>query len=262
MPALGQFMNAQMFVYFGLAVVAFSGLRLYSQPASQDNPAKSVFEVASVKRSVPQSSGNCKITPMRLSCTNYRLDQIVYWAYKLTPSAVQGMPSWTAAAPYDINASSERETLATLSQAENHKLVIAGLQDLLVNRFHLTFHYEKQLRPGFRLVAKKGGLAIKPVANPKGGSSHSSSIVDGQRVIKFRNYTMANVADALTGELARPIVDATGIDGRYDFTVQIPLNDTGVTIFNALGDFGLKLEAEKIETNIFVIDRLEKPSDN
>lgn len=256
-------MNTQRFFCFGLIAVALFGQQSHGQAAVQEKPGKSVFEAASIKKSTPQGSGNCKITPMRLRCTNYRLDKMIFWAYRLSPYIVQGMPSWAETAFYDVNASAEQENSAALNQLENHKVVLACLQDLFENRFHLKFHYEKQLRAGFRLLTSKGGLKIKPAADAKGGSSFSSKMVDGHRLLEFRYYTMANVANALTGELARPVVDATGIDGRYDFSVQMPVDDDATgSLFSALGDFGLKLEATKIETNIFVVDRLEKPTEN
>ncbi len=245
----------------GLAAMALPGQLLFGQSPSKDSAAKTVFEAASVKLSKPAGSGSCHITPMRLTCTNYRLDTVIDLAYRVAPFEVEGMPSWAHTAFYDITASVERESPTTLSYAENHKLVMACLQDLLENRFHLNAHFEKQLRPGFRLVTKKGGLTIKPSANPHGSGQGSNRIGD-DHVITIRNYTMASVANALSGELRCPVVDATGIEGRYSFAIRIPAEERGGSFISALGDFGLKLEADKIEANVFIIQGLERPSDN
>jgi uncharacterized protein (TIGR03435 family) len=139
-----------------------------------------------------------------------------------------------------------------------------GLQGLLEERFHLRFHHESQLRPGLRLAAAKGGLKLKPTADPGGAARYASRIVKGRRVIEYRNYAMAAFASFLSTDLERPVVDATGAEGRYDFEIQLEPDEhrTSRSVSDALGNFGLRLEAGKYPLNIFVIDRLERPAGN
>ena len=105
------------------------------------------------------------------------------------------------------------------------------------------------------------GLKFKPV-NRDGGYYFTSTIIDGKKVHDYHHYTMANIAATLSSQLGRQVVDATGAEGRYDLKIVTAQDDTHASLIGALGDFGLRLEAAKIEADIFVIDRIEKPSGN
>lgn len=218
------------------------------------------FEVASVKASKLQY-GNCKTTPFHLNCTGLGLDTMVLGAYARLPYLAQGLPSWANSAFYDINAVLEGQGSPAIGKRENFRLLMAALQSLLEERFHLRFHHENQLRSGFRLAATKGGLKLKSAEDPSKGALYHS--IHGG--IEYRNYTMANVAVVLSGDCQCPVVDATGAEGPYDFEIQLEPDEphtNGSRLGPALGRFGLKLEAGKLETDIFVIDRLERPAGN
>ena len=85
---------------------------------------------------------------------------------------------------------------------------------------------------------------------------------------------MAQVAGSLTtaGRLARAVVDQTGLDGRFDFTLEWirESNDPapadlqeGTTFQEVLQDqLGLKLKSTKATMDSLVIDHVERPSEN
>ena len=93
---------------------------------------------------------------------------------------------------------------------------------------------------------------------------------------------MALIAGALPGmgRLDRPVVDQTGLTGRYDFTIEFapepngpapappnpdapPPDPQGPTFVIALREqLGLKLQASKAPLPILVVDHLERPSGN
>ena len=75
---------------------------------------------------------------------------------------------------------------------------------------------------------------------------------------------MANLARGLSNRLHQPVVDKTGIDGRYDFDLTFGADDqSGPSIFTALQEqLGLKLESQKLPTRVLVIDHVERPSEN
>ena len=255
-------MNATTFLCFGIVAVVFP-CYAFGQGDSLDPQQRVKFEAASIKVSRLQY-GNCKTTPFRVNCTGQRLDTLIMAAYRQRPYLVRGMPSWASSAFYDLNASLEHQQgSAALSNLENHKLVMAGVQSLLEDRCHLRFHRENQLRSGFRLVPTKGGLRLQSAADP---TSVTAGIVnrkiDGHRVIEYRNYPMRQFASMLSWRLESPVVDATGAEGRYDFEIRPEADETDSyrSILGALGHFGLRLEAGKFETSILVIDRLEKPA--
>lgn len=253
-------MNTTTFSRFGLAAVVFLRCAFGQSDAPLPQP-RPRFEVASVKASKSQYGG-CKVTPFRMNCTGYGLDTLILGAYAQSLYLVQGLPSWANNAFYDINAVLEGEGSPAVGKQENFRLLMLGLQGLLEERFGLRSHHESQLRPGLRLAAAKGGLKLKPTAGAN--TVYLAGIVKGREVIEYRNYAMATFASVLSFELERPVVDATGAEGRYDFEIQLEPDEhrTNRSVSDALGNFGLRLEAGKYEFNVFVIDRLERPADN
>ncbi len=95
----------------------------------------------------------------------------------------------------------------------------------------------------------------------------------------MQNATLKEFVDFLQGRLLdRPVLDQTGIAGRYDFKVtfmpdesvfgghgpQIPASDNPApNFFTAIQEqLGLKLDAVKAPADVMVIDHVEKPSEN
>jgi uncharacterized protein (TIGR03435 family) len=78
---------------------------------------------------------------------------------------------------------------------------------------------------------------------------------------------MARLAEYLSGQAGRPVIDNTGLKGEYDFRVQWGTEETAdasePSIFAALQEqLGLKLNATKGPIEIIVIDSAEKASAN
>jgi uncharacterized protein (TIGR03435 family) len=85
------------------------------------------------------------------------------------------------------------------------------------------------------------------------------------------------LAEDLSEDLGRKVVDKTGLRGRYDFTLTWTPDDSaaatagsaasgaaqGPSLFTAVQEqLGLKLEPVKAPVDVVVIDHLEKPSAN
>jgi uncharacterized protein (TIGR03435 family) len=84
-----------------------------------------------------------------------------------------------------------------------------------------------------------------------------------------QHATMAEFVKHLAGPLRTPVVDQTGLTGRYDFTVNLssyfadtkPGEQPDITgiVMSALRDqLGLNLESRKQPVEILVIDHVEK----
>jgi uncharacterized protein (TIGR03435 family) len=170
------------------------------------------------------------------------------------------------------------------------------LRALLVERFKLTYHTEDRQVAAYSLVAGKPKMKK---ADPdrrtfcKNGDAPAGA-PPGSRVLNCQNVTMAEFADRLqymAGELSSPVLDATGIEGRWDFSLTYSMNfgmafgarggesgaaaagggpaapadpNGGYSIFEAVEkELGLKLEKEKRTMAVTVIDHLEqKPTEN
>ncbi len=75
------------------------------------------------------------------------------------------------------------------------------------------------------------------------------------------------LAKQLSGELRRPVHDETGLTGQYDFKLEwapdLDASATGPSIFTALTDqLGLRLESKKGPVQVYVIEKIEHPSEN
>jgi uncharacterized protein (TIGR03435 family) len=100
-------------------------------------------------------------------------------------------------------------------------------------------------------------------------------------LLPVRDATMAEFASVMQrGALDRPVVDKTGLSGRYDFSLDwaadesefggmmrarlpLPDNSDKLDLFAAIQkQLGLKLEATKGPVETFIIDHAERPPDN
>jgi uncharacterized protein (TIGR03435 family) len=85
---------------------------------------------------------------------------------------------------------------------------------------------------------------------------------------------MSEFISTLTGPLRSPVVDQTGLTGRYDFTVDLSSyfadskpgeqpDMVGIMMSALREQLGLNLESRKVPVEILVIDHVEKsPSAN
>jgi uncharacterized protein (TIGR03435 family) len=152
------------------------------------------------------------------------------------------------------------------------------LQDLLADRFHLKLTREAKEMPIFALVLAKSGAKLKESTVGEDGRRMQT----GRGRIEVQGIDMASLANMLSQQLGRTVVDKTGLTGNYDFKLEwtpdlgqpqgpkeiggaetAPPDSLGPTIFTALQEqLGLKLESTKGPVEILVIERVEKPSEN
>ena len=81
------------------------------------------------------------------------------------------------------------------------------LQDLLAKRFELVAHFETKQLPSYELLVGEGGLKIRPV-EPEGPPGRVYGRKNG---VRAEQASMRVLADVLTRELDRPVLDKTGV---------------------------------------------------
>jgi len=223
-----------------------------------------VFEVATVKvnRSGSGGSNLPRLTNRRLSAENATLKQLLQVAYDLNALQISG-PGWLDSDRFDLAAKSP----AGVPDSE----LMPMLQSLLKERFQLTAHRENKEMPVYDLIIAKDGPKISafdpthiPPAPPRNGAA---SMIIGA-------MTMSQLANTLAPAAGRPVVDKTGLEGRYFCAVtfsplaaQANSNVADVApldIFAAVEQqLGLKLEPAKALREILVVDHAERiPSEN
>jgi uncharacterized protein (TIGR03435 family) len=138
------------------------------------------------------------------------------------------------------------------------------LQNLLADRFDLAIRHETKVMPTYELVVAKGGPKLsKPDSRtePEGWTFSQGGRVTGHKV------SMKNLAERLTREIGRPVVDMTGVQETFDFTLEYSHggeNDPRPLIFTAVQQqLGLKLNAAQYPVPILVVDHASKvPKEN
>jgi uncharacterized protein (TIGR03435 family) len=253
------------------AVTAVSLFTFRWATLAQESPR---FEVASVKAHKGGGAVTRQVEPTTITYLNVSLRELIELAYGVKRYQFSG-PAWLV---YD---SRDRYDLigkasGPVPQRELWAMVIPLLQE----RFKLATHHEKRELPVYALVVAKGG--------------HRLSVADGEEqstefltsgAINYKNYTMDALADGLTTLLQffRPVVNRTGLEGRYSFTanfLNIPAglsqaeyrkalieavasSDVDSPVFTNVKELGLSLESQKARLDVIVIDHAEKvPEEN
>jgi uncharacterized protein (TIGR03435 family) len=271
--------------------------------------------------------------PSQISYSFLSLRNLLMQAFRVRTYQIQG-PAWLDSERFDI--------VAKVPAGATKDDVSVMLQNLLKERFQLAFHRETKEQPVYALVAGKGAPKMKlsedqsdpSAAAPEGGTAPAPPPDPGRLKIgkdgmpelppgvrrpgirmmalmspagmhvrlNAERQTMTQLADSLSNQADRPVVDMTGLTQRYDFTLDFapdqaammakmgalagamppPLpggagagpGDAGprlgapetdaATVFVAVQEqLGLKLEPKKAPADLLVIDHLEKtPSEN
>jgi bla regulator protein blaR1 len=198
--------------------------------------------------------------------------------YDSKDDRIVGLPSWTKAERYDVEAKVDYEDVPNWKALSLTQKSLA-LQPLLVTRFNLQFHHEIRERPTYSLVVAKHGPKLRKaqhvVTNPTGagspdgtGDRDESTVTPGKVVLK--GSTLSLLANLLSSQgLSHTVVDKTGLTDLYDITLRWSPEDVGSSdaslpsLFTALQEqLGLKLEYNKNPIDVIVIDHIDKPSAN
>jgi uncharacterized protein (TIGR03435 family) len=286
------------------------------------------FDVASIKPS--EAPGNAPNVPMffgmrggpgsndpgRITWSHATIKSLLIEAFQVKSYQITG-PEWMNSDLFDI--------AAKVPEGATKEQTRVMLQNLLAERFKMTFHREQKEMATYVLTVGKNGSKLK-VSDPEPSKDPSaeparpplmargprnmgkdgfmelpmgrtgSSIQMQQSKAKLTCVTcpISRLSEMLEQQMNKPITDATGLTGKYDFTLifeplsraimpgmaamvaraggppaEAPpppaaLEDTAPPLLSAIQDqLGLKLEPKKAPVNIIVIDHMEKiPTEN
>jgi len=244
--------------------------------APMDANANPSFEVATIKPSKPDDQRKAFIVQgNRFQIINQPLVQILCFAYDVQAKQLIGLPPWAETDKYDIDAKPDGEG------APSGKQWKSMIQKMVAERYKLTFHPEKKELSVYVLSVAKGGPKLtKSEGDPNGLPGLFFRGKPGD--LGVRNATMADFTGLMqSAVLDKPVVNQTGLTGKYDFTLLWtpddsqfagmgakipPPTDTAnapPNLYTAIQEqIGLKLEATKAPADVMVIDHVEKPSEN
>ena len=305
-------------------LVVFTSCAAWAQTA-ENSPA---FEVASVKPAAPITGNFIRVgmrggpgssDPGQITYTNVTVKNVLMNAYGVKGFQISG-PGWLDSERYDI--------VAKVPRGVTKEQFMVMLQNLLMERFKLTLHREKKDLPMYALVVGKNGPKMKESvedAAPKGGGTAddpaaamgpptvdrdgfpvlppaaagrtavSLALMNGNVRMTASKQPMSGLAEDLSRQLDLPVVDMTGLTGKYEYTLSYapeggigfrpppgigrpppaappageggpgmpmagaPDGGSSPNLFTALQEqLGLKLEQRKGPVDLLVIDHLEK----
>jgi uncharacterized protein (TIGR03435 family) len=295
--------------------LVFAYLAAFGQTAE-----RLVFDVASVKPSPapdpngrvffgPPRGGPGSHDPGRITWTNAALRNILMTAYDVQVFQINA-PDWLSTARYDI--------AANVPAGATKEQVNVMWQNLLKERFGLVLHHESKEFQAEALTVAKGGPKLKPTELDPGAEPFTP-VLDGPPKIGKnglpemngtglivtispstsgtiarmvgRGLTLPDIAAKLGQQLRHPVVDNTGLTGRYDFTLEYALDlsgnppavlppgaagpavsagtqdsasEPGSNVNSALEkQLGLKLTGSREKLDVIVVDHAERtPTEN
>ena len=245
------------------------------------------FEVASIKPSAPDSSLRVDFAPGgKLYITDATLRFLIKIAYDIGDDQLASGPGWIGSKRFDLAATPDRpvggdpKNMAPDQILAFHKPTRLRLQRLLADRFQLELRKESTVMPIFALVIAKGGPTKLTFTKSTGDPQLKGKV--GSGMLNAVGVDMSTLAHFLSeGQTARPVVDMTGLKGKFDFHLewtpdsnlnppspdntanQQPADVGGVSIFTAVQQqLGLKLEARTAAADRLMVVRAELPSAN
>jgi uncharacterized protein (TIGR03435 family) len=298
--------------------MAALAIQAQSPPPKARATAAPKFEVASIRlgcaprpdeapngNDTKGGPGSGRAMPGRLDVCG-RLIELIHAAYlglangQLNYSSsvqISGGPAWIKTDRYQITAKAE-------GNPRQEIMMGPMLQALLVDRCKLKVHRATQEVPVYALTVAKSGLKLHPA---KPGSCIPRTLpltllAPGQIYCGPTRFTkkgtdltfdvhgvsLDEFSKMLDGVMDRPVVDKTGVAGKFDFGVEFAPDETiptalrifrradshdgpaatpsdpiGPSIFTALQEqLGLKLQPAKGPGVRLVIDNVERPSEN
>lgn len=241
--------------------------------AADANPT---FEVATIKPGDPSAFGNrFDLRGHNFSATNFSVDDLLVFVYGVQVSQIVGGPGWFEKDKFNIVAVPDAEGHPSLDQFKEMA------RKLLADRFSLALHHETREMPAFVLtVAKNGPKLTENMSAKDGPGSLNLRFARVGTMLAARNEAMAEFCSVLQEViLERPVVNKTGLAGRFDFRITFAADGTKIaamplppaassdeasapSLFTVIQDLGLKLDAVKTAVDVLVIDRATKPSEN
>ncbi len=234
------------------------------------------YDVVSIKPN-KTGSGNVSVSidDGNFDAVNVSLKNLILSAYGLKEGQLEGLPGWGDTERFDVKAKivdPDKKLLESLSEDQYR----AMRQPILTDRFDLKFHREKKVLAVYELVVMKDGPKFKATTEAE---EKSDTGVNGVRAggISVHNtqltatgVPLSSIADTLSGQLHRIVVDKTGLTGKYNLMLHWTPDDapangdaSAPTLFTAIQEqLGLKLRPGKEEVEALVIDHVAQPSEN
>ncbi len=262
-----------------MVVKLLAGMLLLSGVARAQAPA---FEVASIRESKP-GSDNGRMLFGDDSCTirNMPLKPVIANVYGVRMDLISGLPGWAETMRFDIEAKEDEETVARLKKLPNEERFAQQkimMKAMLEDRFKLKAATVEKTLPDYDMVVAKGGFKLKQadpnndyangMKTPEGKTGAKGMMMTGRGQITAQAIELKRLAENLSYQVQRSVVDKTGLTGKYDFVLKWNPNETDTNsdlpdFFTAIEEqMGLKLVPGKGPSMTLVVNSVAKPDGN
>lgn len=235
------------------------------EPMARD--AHPGFEVATIKHSDPDDNRRGFHNDGRnIFVENETMNDLISFAYGVQVKQIVDGPPWFGSERFDIKGFPDVPGVPGVDQYRDM------VRKLLMERFQLQFRHEQREMPRFTLAVAKGGSKMEATKSaPDAGQDQTGSINSGHVLWRFTNNSMPEFAQFLQmAVLDRPVLDETGLKGKYDFKLEWTSNPESTTDPSAAPGFltalqeqaGLKVEPSKGQVDVLAVTHVEQPSEN
>ena len=234
----------------------------------------------------PCAGGYVELDPRRFAVFNTTLYTLITTAYQIDacPNAaaagrLAGGPSWVGSDKWDIQASIPAGTASYTRQQFNKgeaPAVQAMVQHLLTDRFKLALRHEKKDMSVYVLTVGKEGLKLQAAKAGVETTAMGPRVRDRQASVGLNSTRislskLSGLLGAVTG--GKLVLDRTNVTGDFSIDISFVPPDLsspllvkslpaqGPSLFSALADVGLHLEATSAPMDVWVIERAEKPTE-
>jgi uncharacterized protein (TIGR03435 family) len=275
-----------------LALPLAAGLLNAQARAQSQNAATLKFEVASVKLNKSGAHFYSMILPGgRFTATNNTVRALILNAYQIPPYLLSGGPSWIDSEAYDVEAKPADGAIPPSLQGRAlWDKTRTMLRALLADRFHLEIRTVSKEMPLYEISVAKNGPKLTKSTRDCSVDVMCHGMSGNPRRMSLNGVDMDDLAGILTGYAGRPVLNKTGISGLFDNILQwnvfygrerptpttddtphpparnegpMPDIDSLPDLATALDQqLGLKLESRKGPVDTYVIERVERPSEN
>jgi uncharacterized protein (TIGR03435 family) len=201
--------------------------------------------------------------PERVTYEAARMETLIRDAFGIEPDQLDG-PSWIYLERYAVNAK-----VPSGATGEQFRQMMVNL---LVERFGLVFHRVAKELPAYAITVAKGGPKLMPTTlNDQFGRFQCSSSDRETMKCELTQTSIGVLANRIEnllrpGKVDIPVVDHTGISGKFDFNLEFPVitsTSDPIDIATNLSDalrkqVRLQLESIKLSVSVLVIDHLER----
>src|ERR1700739_3150051 len=216
-PEFSAVLTVLLVSHFATALSAQSAPAPLPPMPADANPA---FEVATIKPSDTSAPHGTFIrhNGRQIIAYNMSLGQLITYAYSLHTSQIADGPPSLLATHFDIDGVPDIDGHPNVSQTR------LMFQKLLVSRFSLAFHHDSRELSVYAIQVAKNGPKLTPTTSKPGDSTHFT--FSCPPVLTVRNYSISDFAKGMQEVfLDKPVVDQTGLNGRYDFDLKWALDD-------------------------------------